>query len=147
MISSWWYIVIAIPITIFIYLPYVSFLDFSPVEYLILLGVLYVIMAFDLSVDTVFRKSFTLLLFVGVSKICSTLRWGFKVFAVPKVGKPGRVIIYLFMAVTLIMGPIYDIYINILEIVEDNLVKRRPEDLVKMAVFKLKLYNILGVYI
>lgn len=67
MISNGWYILISIPVTLFVYFPYISFLQLSCVHFLVLLAALYLILSFDLSADQVFRNSFILMLLNGVS--------------------------------------------------------------------------------
>lgn len=73
MISSCWYILISLPVTLFVFFPYVSFLEMSCMHYLVLLAVLYLILSFDLSADKVFRNSFILILLNAVSNRSSSL--------------------------------------------------------------------------
>lgn len=69
MISKFWFFLINLPITVFIYLIYVSFLNLHQLEYLILLTVLYLILCFDAIADDAFRKSFILMLINAVRSI------------------------------------------------------------------------------
>lgn len=66
MISSFWYILIGIPITVFVYLPYVAFLEMRYLEYAVLLGILYILLAFELTADPAFRNSCILMLLNAV---------------------------------------------------------------------------------
>lgn len=68
MISNWYYLLISLPITVFIYNVYLSALSMDINQHLILLGLLYLILTLDLIADSTFRRNFILLLFTAVPK-------------------------------------------------------------------------------